>query len=308
MTTFLGFELSRSSARPITLYYFRWGSDAASYYSFTDSTSTVNAPGPLEDTSPQTMVDYTTETIERGTITSSGTLDKAQLEVTVPRDNDLAELFVAYPPAQVVTCVIRQGHLGATDDYPAIWVGRVTSMRFEDSDAKFTLEPVATSLRRTGLRRNYQLGCPHALYGQQCRADKPAATVTVAVTSISNQTLVLPTGWFGSIPINKYLGGLAQWTTPEGNTEIRTILRKSGTDNLVLGGIIRGLSAAQNVELSLGCNHKMDDCADLHVEIDSGSPLQSNIHNFGGQPWIPLENPVGRSQRTKVKLPRGSRN
>jgi hypothetical protein len=306
--SFLTRELSRILGRPITLYYFRWGSDATSYYAFTDGETAITAAGALDGSSPPTTVSYTPTPIERGTITSSGTLDKATLEVTVPRNNGLAELFIAYPPAQVVTCVIRQAHRGETDSWPAIWVGRVTSMRFEDSAAKFTLEPVATSLRRTGLRRNYQFGCPHALYGPQCRADKPAATVTVAVTSISNQTLVLPTGWFGSIPITKYLGGLAQWTTPDGNTEIRTILRKSGNDDLVLGGIIRGLSAAQNVELSLGCNHKMDDCADLHVEIDSGSPLQSNIHNFGGQPWIPLENPVGRSQRINVKLPRGSRN
>lgn len=303
--SFITRELSRWLGRPITLYYFKWGSDAASYYAFTDSETTVNAPGPIEEASPFTMVDYTPEAIERGSITSSGSLDKAQLELTLPRDSNLAALFLAYPPSQVVTCVIRQGQRGEADDYPAIWVGRVTSMRFEDSAAKFTLEPVATSLRRTGLRRNYQYGCPHALYGTQCRADKPSATVTVAVTSISGQTLVLPAGWFGAIPLNKYLGGLAQWTTPAGNIEIRTILRKSGSDDLILAGVIRGLSAAQNVELSLGCNHLMDDCEDLHVEIDSGSPLASNIHNFGGQPWIPLQNPVGRSFNIDVRLPRG---
>lgn len=292
--SFLTREISRLLGRPITLYYFRWGSDSASFYAYTDAEVTINATGSLAGET----VDYLPLAISRDRITASGTLDKAQLNITAPRDCDLASLFIAYPPPQVVTAIIRQAHRGETDSFPANWVGRVLAAQFEGSTAKFSLEPIATSMRRTGLRRNYQYGCPLPLYGGQCRADKTAATVDVAVTSISGQTLVLPSGWFGSIAITKYLGGLAQWTTPDGNVEIRTILRYSGTDNLVLGGVIRGLTGGNTVHLSLGCNHQLDDCTDLHVQTGGAS----NAPNYGGQPWIPFTNPVGKSLQTSTSL------
>jgi hypothetical protein len=200
--------------------------------------------------------------------------------------------------------VIRQAHLGEADSYPPIWVGRAISMSFEGSRATFVLHPIITSQRRPGLRRNYQYGCPHVLYGEQCRADKEAATVIVELNTIDGQTLIMPAAWHGSIAVEKYLGGLVQWETPEGNVEVRTILKISGVRDLVLGGLVRGLSGGQDVEVSLGCNHLMDDCHELHVEDDVPGST-SNVHNYGGQPWIPLENPVGRSQRINAKIPKG---
>ena len=309
-------EVSRASGQPVALFYFRYGSHADSFYAYTDAEQAVVAAGSIAGID----VTYSPIPIGRGAVTTSGSLDKAQLEIRMPRDIALTQHFVAFPPSLVVTLIIRQAHRNAPAtppalDAPVVWAGRVVGMAFEGSEAKFTCEPIATSMRRNGLRRNYQRGCPHALYDENtCRADKTVATVTVAITGTAANKIIMPAEWFEYIAVAKYLGGLAEWTTPEGNVEIRTILKNADGKDLVVDGLIRGLVADQNVAVSLGCNRQQDDCRDLHVSAVSGfradstlvtadstvvtadgagEPLLSNIHNFGGQPFIPFENPIG---------------
>lgn len=295
--TFATTEVSRKDGKPIALYFFRYGSDAASYYAYTDAEQEVTAPGAIAGTD----VTYSPIPIKRGAIGSAGTLDKATLELRLQRDLPLAADYVGYPPSVVMSLVIRQAHVGvfstgAVLEAPVIWSGRILSVSFEGSEAKLTCEPISTSMRRTGLRRRYQVGCPHALYGDECRADKVAATIDVNITSVDSNKIIMPAAWFGSIAVTKYLGGLAQWTTPEGNVEIRTILSTAAGKDLVLNGIIRGLVAAQTVSVSLGCNHLQDDCSDLHVE-DGVVGSTSNIHNYGGQDWIPDDSPIGQKSQ-----------
>lgn len=75
---------------------------------------------------------------------------------------------------------------------------------------------------------------------------------------------------------------MIEWAA-SGRTERRTILDVQTDNTLLLSGPVRNLSVGATVTISLGCNHKMDDWASLH----------NNIVNFGGQPYIPLKNPVG---------------
>lgn len=284
--TFETRELSRAIGDPVALYFFRYGTDSGSYYAYTDADHEISAPGSLVG---ETVV-YIPRPIMRGNIVSNGTLDRSAIELRMPHTDNLADLFRIYPPSQVVTCVIRQGHLGETSgDYPAVWSGRIIGMAFESSEAVLNLEPVITSLRRTGLRRQYQFGCPHVLYGDQCLADKPSATVSVNITSATSNTITMPAAWYGAISVNKYLSGLVEWTNDRGNQEIRNILQISGGKDLVLNGPVTDLTAGHAISVSLGCNRQhgafdtVGDCKNLH----------NNINNFGGQPWIPFTNPIG---------------
>lgn len=292
--TFASTETSRASGRPITLFYFRYGSDENSYVAYTDAETEVMAEGSVAGVD----VTYTPIPIGRDSVTASGTLDKATIEIRMPRDIALTDQFLVYPPSVVVSLVIRQAHVDVLEldsppilEAPAIWVGRVVGMSFEGSEAKFICEPIATSMRRNGLRRVFQNGCPLALYGDECRADKPAATVDIEILDVETTKIIMPDGWFGSADVTKYLGGPVQWTTDEGNTEIRTILSITDGKDLSVNGFVRGLAYPGTVSVSFGCNRSQDDCLNLHIESGS-SPPNSNIHNYGGQDWIPFENPV----------------
>lgn len=297
--TFEATERSRQRGQPIELFFFRYGIGAASYVAYTNAEETVFARSSIGGSDG--IVAYEKFPIERDKIESSGTLDRQTIRIRVPRDSVLSEQFVSYPPTAVVSLVIRQGHVGAVSqispailDAPAIWAGRVVGVKFAGSNALLECEPISTSMRRLGLRRHYQHGCPLALYGDECRADKPFATSNVVVSSVGVNSIVLPTNWFAPYAVTKYLGGLVQWTTPAGNIEVRTILRINSNVTLVLSGPAsgHGISAGTTVAVSLGCNRSRDDCLNLHKEADI-LPQRGNIRNYGGQDWIPTESPIG---------------
>jgi hypothetical protein len=273
------YEISRQLGEPFMLYLFTYGGEipgspsVSQSFAYTDAEQMVvhggNAYEPLA--------------IMRDAITASGSLDRSALAVRMQRDAGFASLFQIWPPTQVITLVIRQGHIGDADaDRLVVWSGRVLSVGREGDECVISCEPVSSSLRRPGLRRHYQIGCPHVLYGAQCQASRPAATVTATIASISGLSVTLNAGWEGVFPAAKFLDGLLTWVNDNGSTETRRILSVN-SNTLSLNGFLRDLEVAMSVDVILGCNHQMDDCADLH----------NNIHNHGGCPWIPVKNPVG---------------
>lgn len=271
--SFASFETSRDRGQPVNLYRFVWGETPTSFYAYTDAEKPVIHDGITYDPIP----------VMRGAVVSSGSLDKSTIELRMPVTTDLSALFIAYPPSQVVSCFIRQGHLDDPDaEFPVIWTGRIVQSGREGNEAVFQGEPVATSMKRTGLRRHYQYSCPHVLYGPHCRANEAAATTQVRVEVIAGAKITLPFDWTPAERAPLHLGGMVRWTGSGGNREVRTILDVSGGTVLTLSGAVRGLRVGQTVDVLLGCNHQM-----------SGCRLHNNIHNFGGCPWIPKKNPIG---------------
>jgi hypothetical protein len=281
---FTDYEETVELGQSVQLFLFRYGSDPSEYYAYTDAT--LDKP---DDVLTVASIDYIPRPIERAAIASNGTLDKSALKITTDIGSEVAELFRVYPPSHVVTLVIAQGHIGDPDsEWLVIWAGRVMKASREgNSEFVMTGEPVSTSLKRPGLRRNFQFGCMHDLYGPQCQADKPSATVSSTVAVISGNLVTLTAGWEGAFAPDKFLGGLLEWPAPGGSTESRTIIRIAG-DVLTLSGITRDLAVTDAVDVVLGCNHKA-------YAADGGDcqPLHNNILNYGGCLWIPLQNPIG---------------
>lgn len=275
-------EASRTLGEPVSLYFFRYGDDPQAYYAFTDSEKPIATMFDPEIGE----VTFQPETIKHSAITASGTLDKSSLDVRTPHDTEISLLWREHPPSQVVELTIFQGHQ-SNPDYRVVWSGRVLGGSLENDESIFTCEPVSTSLRRPGLTRNYQYGCPHAVYSQGdglCNADMAAATITTSVVDVEGAILTLPNGWAPNDLKIKYIGGMIAWTRDDGRREVRGVIRLPSTNQMIISGVALGLSAGMAVELTYGCNHIWDeDCSNLH----------NNVVNFGGQPWIPLKNPIG---------------
>jgi uncharacterized phage protein (TIGR02218 family) len=270
-------EESRQLGEPVNLYQFRYGPGANDVFCYADCEEEVVFNG----------LTFIPTPIDRDNITSKTSLDKAELEIRTLQDTQLANLFRYYPPSEVVTLVIFQGHnQDISQQWLAAWSGRVLGFKIDGNMAHYTCLPVSTSMQRPGLRRHYQYGCPHLLYGQgagRCNANKAAATITRTVSALFSNAIELPNSWeTDSARKLKYANGMIEWTGG-GRTERRTILDIQSDNRLLLSGPVRNLTVGATVSISLGCNHKMDDCASLH----------NNIVNFGGQPYIPLKNPVG---------------
>lgn len=285
--TFTLYETSRRRGKPTNLYLFIFGgeegdSPAPLYLGYTDAEQEITYDGFV----------YTPVPITRDRIYSAGNLDKAALPLRMPRDIEFAERFRVYPPPQVTTLIIRQGHLSdlPTPEFLVCWTGRVLSVGREGDECIIVGEPISSSMRRPGLRRPYQIGCPHVLYSQgtgMCNADEVAATVTTTVLNVVETSVTLVPGWEGAFNPSKFTQGMFKWQNVDDQTEIRQILSVSG-DTLLLGGLLRDLEAAMPVSVVLGCNHRKD-------EVDDGDclPLHNNIQNYGGCDWIPVKNPIG---------------
>lgn len=272
-------ETSRTKGRPVNLALIRFGENPESFYAFTTSEYPIVFDG----------ITYAPHPIDIPNQTSSGGLDKQSLEVTVPLDSPLAELFRVVPPSYTVAITVRQGHVDGTE-FPVIWIGRILGGSRAGSMAKLLCEPSSTSLRRPALRRNYMYSCPHALYGPQCKASLSAATASFVVESFTGNTVTLPVNWVDPARALKYRGGLVRWEGDAGDI-IRSIVGLQEDRRLVLNGATNELEIGASIRVSLGCSRNFEivggqpvsDCAELH----------NNILNFGGQPFIPTENPIG---------------
>lgn len=275
------YEASLTQGQPAEIYLFRYGTDPDSFFAYTDIAEPVTVGA----------ITYEPLPLKRGKIVSSGTLDKSALSVEAPLSCGAVELFRIYPPDEIVTLVIRAGHVtdgttGLDGDWPVIWSGRIIQCSRDNENGPigtFTCEPASTSMRRTGLRRHYQLSCPHVLYAQGdslCNADKAARTISTTVESLTTTSVTAPAAALTGYSLNKFLGGTVEWISPAGRA-VRSIIRISGSA-FHLSGPTTGLIVGQAVSISLGCNHQTDDCDLIH----------HNILNYGGQPYIPQVNPI----------------
>lgn len=265
------FTKSRFFGRPVELYKFTYGSHAGDVYLFTDADYPVVKGAET----------YLPVPISRGTTNNAGTLDRSSVEIRLPRDNAVSELFRVYPPNHVVTLTILQGEAEDGDaQWKAVWAGRVVACGWEESEAKLACDPISTALNRVGLRRNFQYMCPHMLYGPKCQATK--SPVVAEVYSVSGKTVTI-----GSVLANPshYLGGMIEWETAGGLYQSRTIVSAYTIDSttvLTLSNLALGLLAGADVSCLKGCQHTLNFCGTVHA----------NYNNFGGDPWIPLKNPV----------------
>ena len=281
---FAEYEESRYLGDPVELFLIRYGTTPASYIAYTNAEQSVTYNG----------VEYLPEVINRASsVQSSGTLDKAKISVRVQIASRLAELFKVYPPSQPVSLIIFMGHLSdPTGEFKSIWSGKILTCQREGSECVFSCEPLITALRRTGLRRNYQVLCPHALYGPDCKASKEAAKITRPVVNFLNnaKTVFNLNDFWNPHPVESYVNGTVEWDSSAGR-EYRTILSIYDGKTFVLGGPLIEVQPGDNIDIYLGCNHHpgmtdpAGDCVNRH----------NNIQNYGGQVWIPFENPIGKN-------------
>lgn len=269
------FESSRQKGRPVSLFRITYGDAAGAQFFYTDHDTSVDKDGETYICSP----------MARGEIVASGTLDKANLEIATSRKNKIAELFRQGTPSYPVTLEIYLGHIG-DDDWKLAWFGQIKSVIFEFSKAKLQCEPWSMRQLNAGLRRHYQVSCPHALYGQRCGAIRASFEQTATVVEVVGQTLKLSAGWNGAIDRAKFLNGILQWAGDTQTFDARMIQKVVDATHVTLDAVPRGVVVGTEVLIAPGCDHQMTDCLNLFA----------NIHNFGGFPFIPFTDPVGINQ------------
>jgi uncharacterized phage protein (TIGR02218 family) len=210
--------------------------------------------------------------IRRGGFTRGGDARKSTIEIEVSAVNDVTLLFRSGWLAGLLVVTIYRHHHGDSD-YSVLWKGRVTGCKWAGSTATLTSDSVFTLFQRAGLRRVYQVGCPHVLFGAACGLDASAWAHAELVTSVNvNQVVMAGAGDLGA---GYFTGGMLRL-----GDEYRLIVGQSG-DALTLLDRIPGLAAGMEAIAWPGCSRSTATCAGKF----------NNIDNYGGLPFLPSKNP-----------------
>ena len=254
----------------ILLFEFRFEGEEP--YCYTDSEEDVHWGGRT----------YRAESVEMSEVREDGTFDSVSLKITTPAKLVPAGRMISSRSSAEVSFRAFEGQATDPDrEFRSFWAGRCAACLIsEDGTAVFSAEPAATILARPGLRINWQRGCPYPLYGPLCRA--PRVEQQVGVVSVSNGVVRAQAPGNGFRGAESYTGGSMTWQD-SGRT-----VRESIVDSYAIGSDI-GLvlsrtpeSLPGSVTILRGCAHTESACLEWH----------DNILNFGGHPFIPLENPV----------------
>lgn len=274
--SYLDQEATRLSGSPVTLIQFQFGPNITNVLGYTNNETDINFEG----------VTYLATPMDVDAIKTRGVSGKAEMTIQLPNDSEISRLFRFVPPPNPVSVFVRRGHRNDPDnEFALVYTGKVLSAQpGSNLVTKFACEWVAVSLRRTGAKRNYQYSCPFALYGPQCRADKLAATITTQAVAVDGLAVTPTADWALVSRYPSYVNGSIAWSTANG-TEHRAIVAVTTGGVLTVSNKPSGLSAGTPIKISLGCSRLMSDCSSLH----------NNINNFGGQPWIPTDNPVNKN-------------
>lgn len=260
-------ETSVDAASPVELYEFRRGSGVWRYTSAS------------EDIVYDAFT-FTAVPLARSGIEQTNETGRAGLRVTLPRDADVVQGFVATPPSEVTLLTVHRQHR-LDNETAVVWMGRVLNAEWHGSEVELNCEPVYTSLQRTGLRRLYQRNCPHVLYGTDCRVSAVTHRVQGTVVALNGNAITVAAA--AGFPAGHFAGGYATWSAG-GITEKRMIVAHTG-DNVTLSAVPPGLVVGATVMLYPGCDHTLATC----------EAKFANSANFGGFPFIPTKNPFGGS-------------
>lgn len=219
--------------------------------------------------------------MQRGKLQRTADPEQAQLELTVPMDLDVVGLFIPRPTTARVT--LRLLWLKKGESTARVrWIGNVAVVKCTSATrAVITCLPDSADAAANGLTRNWQKQCPLRLYSAglgQCNASPDSRRINGTVTASTGVT-VKAAAW-AARDIDDFAGGYIQWQV--GPSIERRYVTASAGDTLSLltpADIPIGTAVAAYS----GCDHT----------IGGGCTKFANTDNYGGQPNIPLKNPMG---------------
>lgn len=258
-------ERSRYSGNPVECYRFQAD---LSIWRFTSADERV----PI-NVLPDGLQMYEPEPIRRGEIRFSQEESSGGFEVTVPRWNPVAALFIASPPSTAITLTVYRTHLDDGQVIPA-WIGTVISAVFDGSEARLECRPVLGALKRTIPRIVAQRTCNWPLYSPGCGINKAAFMDLATVSGIAGA--VVTAAIFSSHADGWYDTG---WLERADKTR-RYVLTHLG-NSVTLQTPFVGLAVGEIIQAFAGC---------LRTEAVCTAKF-NNIVNFLGFERLPSRNP-----------------
>lgn len=223
---------------------------------------------------------YAPEVIVRTNTSASSEVKGGHIKVTIPKDHEIARLFIAFIPNAPLTLVIYRGHEGeAESEMKVAFIGRVLLGRFTTDDTcELDCAPVTEILKRNIATACYQRPCNRILFDDGCGLSNAAWKVSGEVQAVSADGLTVTIaecatkadGWFAAGHIAKGI-------------ERRMVVTHAGSVITLINPLI-GLAAGDEVEVYAGCDRTYSGTNGCTTKFSNGV-------NFMGWEWIPARNP-----------------
>lgn len=277
--TYSTLEASTQDGKPVYKFLFVQGTEEFRYtsaaYFIGDSTGT-----------------WTPAPIRASNVSQTNQIAKNGIKLTLPRTNEVAQLFIGKVPESITSLTIYRVHDGDIDDQ-VWWKGRVAAAQASGDALTLECEDIFTSMRRPGLRARYQKGCRHALYSPACGVQLydyaqqveivAQSGFSLTVTGLADSTgdstdstsLAFADGYYAGGIIELDDGAMRYILRQEGNS--LTLLSQFDTIDVDSVGVIATIYP--------GCLHTVSDCKNKF----------NNLLNYGGFPYIPAKNPFQNS-------------
>lgn len=247
---------SEQDSQPVDLYRFTEttsAGDLVTAYCDHDEVLTVNG------------LDYEPFQISRGGFRHSDRSRTSGLTIDSSDRLPLARRFTRTPPQGRVAVSVFQLELG--QDQPVLlFEGFVLRVDFEQRECSLQCEPALVALQRNGLQRKFYPQCPHTLFDERCRVERPAFEQLVLLERTA------PLQYLAELQ-GPPVGGII-----EAGGETFSIIGYDGTtvtvDKLTDAVFTQGLYTP-------GCDKTPQTCANIYF----------NILNFGGTPYVPDSSP-----------------
>ncbi len=239
------------------LYRFIAGNTVVAY---TDASRDIDFNGDL----------YKREIIGREKIALTGEINQTSLKIKLKADNPIAQLFTVGTPEEVVTVTLFRESKTTRGEFHRVFSGRVASKKYKRGHKSTMIcESLIASTQTKGLRRRYSKTCTYRLYSPQCGAQDITIQRRIAAIEGLNITLA------GAPLSSDYAGGTVATNTGSA--------RSIGSQNLNVITVVSPIKASvgEPLIISKGCDHSINTCKSRF----------SNQLNFGGQPFMPDDNP-----------------
>lgn len=268
-------DLSNYDGSPVILYEFSRrstptisGVEIVTYWRYTSADRDI-----VLDAHTYTAIPMTDDGVRQTADTAADTMT-----FKMPATEAVPQMFVGSPPSDPINALIRRTHYGETEAFNA-WAGTVAQVnRPDDATAEVLCNTLSATLDRKGLRLSFTRGCPHDLYGFECRASPLIHYVSGPVTFIAGPLINCDA--FGTLVTSRLAGGWVEWLDTYGHAERRAVLAHADSTVRVLGVADR-LAIGDTIWAFHGCKHNTEDC-------ETGF---NNLANYGGHIYMPDKNP-----------------
>jgi len=233
-------EVSRFSGEPVECYRFTIGGDS---WFYTSADREIVLP----------MGTFTPEIIQRGEQDLSQEDTAGSIEIRVARTNPVAALYIPFVPTSAPYISVYRAHRAYEEEAVTIFVGRITSVKFQGSEAILTCSPISQSIDRRFPSLTYQTQCNWTLYSPPCGVDKNAYKDEILISEIDGNDLISgdfslrEDGWF-----------TAGWIK-RSNGDVRFIVDHVG-DRVTLMNPFVEIESLETVGAYAGCDRLESTC------------------------------------------------